>query len=46
MFQDQHGLPRQFYKEQCTEGEEEAERGRVGKVASLIGMAWSFVVTP
>ena len=37
MFQDQQGLPRQFYKEQCTKGEEEADRRRVGKVTSLIG---------
>ena len=37
MFQDQQGLPRQFYKEQCMEGEEEADRRRVAKVTSLIG---------
>ena len=36
-FKTSRAKPRQFYKEQCMEGEEEADRRRVGKVTSLIG---------
>ena len=34
MYQDQHGLPRQFYKEQCKEGEEGADKRSVGRIIS------------
>ena len=29
IYQDQQCLPRQFYKEQCKEGEEEANKGSI-----------------
>ena len=35
MYQDQQGLPRQFYKEQCKEGEEGADKRSIGKIISL-----------
>ena len=37
MYQDQQGLPRQFYKEQCKEGKEEADKRSVGIIISLSG---------
>ena len=37
MYQDQWGLSRQFYKEQCKEGEEGADKRSVGKIISLSG---------
>ena len=35
MYQDQQGLPRQFYKEQRKEGEEGVEKRSVGRIISL-----------
>ena len=35
MYQDQQGLPIQFYKEQCKEGEEGADKRSVGRIISL-----------
>ena len=37
MYQDQWGLPRQFYKAQCKEGEEEADKRSDGGITSLSG---------
>ena len=37
MYQDQQGLPRQFYKEKRREGEEEADKKCVGRITSLSG---------
>ena len=38
MYQDNQGLPRQFYKEQCKEGEEGADqRSTAGRIISLSG---------
>ena len=37
MYQDQQGLSRQFYKEQCKEGEEGADKRSVGRIISLCG---------
>ena len=37
MYQDHQGLPRRFYKEQCKEGEEGADKRSVGKTTSLNG---------
>ena len=34
MCQDHQGLPRQFYKEQCKEGEEGADQRSVGRIIS------------
>ena len=35
--QHQKGLSRQFYKEQCKEEEEEADKRNVGRITSLSG---------
>ena len=37
MYQDHQGLPRRFYKEQCKEEEEEADKRSVGRTTSLNG---------
>ena len=37
MYQDQQGLPRQFYKEQRKKGEEGADKRNVGRIISLRG---------
>ena len=38
------GLQRQFYKEQCKEGEEGANKRSVGRITSLSRQRWSFVM--
>ena len=43
MYQDHQGLPRRFYKEQCKEGEEGADKRSVGRTISLKGQGSSFV---
>ena len=40
-FQDQEGLPRQFYRAQCKTGEEEADKRSDGRITSLSGQGWS-----
>ena len=42
MYQDQQGLPIQFYKEQCKEGEEGADKRSVGRIISLSRQGCSF----
>ena len=37
MYEDQQGLPRQFYKEQCKEGEEGANKRNMRRITSLSG---------
>ena len=37
MYQDQQCLSRQFYKEQCKEGEEGADERSIGRIISLSG---------
>ena len=37
MYQDHQGLQRQFYEEQCKEGEEGADKRSVGRIISLSG---------
>ena len=37
MYQDHQGFPRQFYKEQCKEGEEGANKRSVGRTKTLNG---------
>ena len=37
MYQDQQGLPRQCYKEQCKEGEEGVDKRSVEKIKFLSG---------
>ena len=36
MYQDYQGLPRRFYKEQCKEGEERADKRNFGRITSLV----------
>ena len=35
MYQDKLGLPRQFYKEQCMDGEEGANKRSIGRITGL-----------
>ena len=42
MYQDHQGLQRQFYEEQCKEGEEGADKRRVGRITSLSGQGLKF----
>ena len=42
MYQDQQSLPRQFYKEQCKEGEGGADERSVGRRESLSGEGGSL----
>ena len=37
MYQDQQGLPGQFYMAQCKEGKEEAAKRSDGRITSLSG---------
>jgi len=42
IYQDQQDLPRQFYKEQCKDGEERAAKRRIARIISLSGKGLKF----